>query len=139
MKPQFSTICLAWMLALALSNAADSAAAPQEKVFATKPLGIQVSIKMDGPYMEAADLQIICLFKHKPTGDTYQGAAKDTDVHLGGILSSLRNRGEFVGETGETFLFTPRKGSIPAKRFMVIGLGEEKDLSLDTLDRKSVV
>jgi len=45
----------------------------------------------------------------------------------------LRNRGEFVGELGETFLFTPPKGSIPAKRFMVIGLGEEKDLSLDSL------
>ena len=121
------------MLAIANASAADSAAAPKENIFETKPLGIQLSIKMVGPYMEAADLQIICLFKHKPTGDTYQGAAKDTDVHLGGILSSLRNRGEFVGETGETFLFTPAKGSIPAKRFMVIGLGEEKDLSLDTL------
>src|SRR5882757_5242808 len=133
MKPQFSTICLAWLLALAPSNAGDSAAAPQEKVFETKPLGIQVSIKMDGPYMEAADLQIICLFKHKASGDTYQGAAKETDAHLGGLLSALRNRGEFVGELGETFLFTPPKGSIPAKQFMVIGLGEEKDLSLDTL------
>src|SRR6266481_7319287 len=133
MKPQFSTICLAWMLALAPSNAGDSAAAPQEKVFETKPLGIRVSIKMDGPYMEAADLQIICLFKHKASGDTYQGAAKETDAHLGSILSALRNRGEFVGELGETFLFTPPKGSIPAKRFMVIGLGEEKDLSLDSL------
>ena len=88
---------------------------------------------MVGPYMEPADLQIICLFKHKEAGDTYQGAAKDTDEKLGGILSSLRNRGEFAGETGETFLFTPPKGSIPAKRFLVIGLGEEKDLSLDTL------
>src|SRR6266478_2933814 len=133
MKPQFSTICLAWMLALAPSNAGDSAAAPQEKVFETKPLGIRVSVKMDGPYMEAADLQIICLFKHKDSGDTYQGAAKETDAHLGGILSALRNRGEFVGELGETFLFTPPKSSIPAKRFMVIGLGEEKDLSLDSL------
>jgi hypothetical protein len=38
-----------------------------------------------------------------------------------------------VGELGETFLFTPPSGSIPAKRFMVIGLGEEKDLSLDSL------
>src|SRR5215470_5658285 len=83
--------------------------------------------------MEPADLQIICLFKHKLIGDTYQGAAKETDEKLGGILSTLRNRGEFVGETAETFLFTPPKGSIPAKRFMVIGLGEEKDLSLDTL------
>jgi len=117
---------------VAAAGAADSPA-PKENVFATKPLGIRVSIKMDGPYMEAADLQIICLFKHKPTGDTYQGAAKDTDAHLGGILSALRNRGEFVGESGETILFTPPKGSIPAKQFMIIGLGEEKDLSIDRL------
>ena len=121
------------MLAVAVASAADSAAASKENVFETKPLGIQVSVKMDGPYMEAADLQIICLFKHKAAGDTYQGAAKETDAHLGGILSALRNRGEFVGELGETFLFTPPKGSIPAERFMVIGLGEEKDLSLDSL------
>ena len=127
-----STLSLALFLAAGAANAADSPA-PKENVFATKPLGIQVSIKMDGPYMEAADLQIICLFKHKVAGDTYQGAAKETDAHLSGILSALRNRGEFVGELGETFLFTPPKGSIPAKRFMVVGLGEEKDLSLNSL------
>jgi hypothetical protein len=103
-----------------------------EKTF-NAPDGLKVSIKMIGPYTEPADLQIICLFKHKASGDTYQGAAKDTDEHLHGILSALRNRGEFVGELGETFLFTPPSGSIPAKRFMVIGLGEEKDLSLDSL------
>ena len=112
--------------------AAESGNAPTEKTFAA-PHGLKVSIKMIGPYAEPADLQIICLFKHKASGDTYQGAAKDTDDHLHGILSALRNRGEFVGELGETFLFTPPSGSIPAKRFMVIGLGEEKDLSLDSL------
>src|SRR3989441_9766160 len=133
MKTKFHTLYLASMLAVATASAADSAAAPKEKTFETKPLGIQLSVKMVGPYMEAADLQIICLFKHKDSGDTYQGAAKDTDAHLGSLLSALRNRGEFVGELGETFLFTPPKGSIPAKRFMVIGLGEEKDLSLDSL------
>jgi hypothetical protein len=106
---------------------------PKENVFLSKPLGITLSIKMVGPYMEPADLQIICLFKHKEAGDTYQGAAKETDEKLGGILSSLRNRGEFIGESGETILFTPPEGSIPAKQFMIIGLGEEKDLSLDTL------
>src|SRR6266446_1879952 len=105
---------------------------PAEKTF-DAPDGLKVSIKMIGPYTEPADLQIICLFKHKASGDTYQGAAKDTDEHLHGILSALRNRGEFVGELGETFLFKPPNGSIPAKRFMVIGLGDEKDLSLDSL------
>jgi hypothetical protein len=111
--------------------AADNSA-PAEKTF-DAPHGLKVSVKMIGPYAEPADLQIICLFKHKPSGDTYQGAAKDTDEHLHGVLSALRNRGEFVGELGETILFTPANGSVPAKRFMVIGLGEEKDLSLDAL------
>jgi len=105
---------------------------PTEKAF-DAPHGLKVSVKMIGPYSEPADLQIICLFKHKSSGDTYQDAAKDTDEHLHGLLSALRNRGEFVGELGETILFTPANGSIPAKRFMVIGLGEEKDLSLDAL------
>jgi hypothetical protein len=118
---------------LVINASAADPTAPKENVFETKPLGIQVAIKMVGPYTEAADLQIICLFKHKDSGDTYQGAAKDTDAHLSGLLSALRNRGEFVGELGETFLFTPPKGSIPAKRFMMIGLGDEKDLSLDSL------
>jgi hypothetical protein len=112
--------------------AAESSDALTEKTLAA-PHGLKVSIKMIGPYGEPADLQIVCLFKHKASGDTYQGAAKDTDDHLRGILSAVRNRGEFVGDLGETFLFTPPSGSIPAKRFMVIGLGEEKDLSLDSL------
>src|SRR2546422_5068002 len=133
MKTKFPALILALMLAVAAAGAAESAAAPKEKVFETKPLGIQLSIKMVGPYMEAADLQLICLFKHKASGDTYQGAAKDTDAHLHGLLSALRNRNEFVGESGETLLFTPPKDSFPAKQFMVIGLGDEKDLSLDTL------
>ena len=132
MKTKVIALSLVLAFLVASARAAETTA-PKENVFETKPLGIKVSIKMVGPYTQAADLQIICLFKHKSTGDTYQGAAKDTDAHLGGILSALRNRGEFVGELGETFLFTPPKGSIPAKRFMVIGLGDEKDLSLDSL------
>jgi Cytosol aminopeptidase family, N-terminal domain len=121
-------------LILALGSVARATpSTPKQHVFETKPLGMKVAVKMIGPYGESADLQIICLFRHKTGDDTYQGAAKDTDEHLMGILSALRNRGEFVGELGETILFTPPRGSIPAKRFMVIGLGEKKDLSLDSL------
>jgi hypothetical protein len=133
MKPIFLIPSLALALLVATAGAADPPAPPKTNVFATKPLGIQLSVKMVGPYMEPADLQIICLFKHKAAGDTYQGAAEETDKHLGGLLSALRNRGEFVGESGETVVFTPLPGSIPAKRFMIIGLGEEKELSLDSL------
>jgi hypothetical protein len=132
MKTRAFTLGLVLASWVAIAGAGDPTAA-KENVFETKPLGIRVSIKMIGPYTQPADLQIICLFKHKSSGDTYQGAAKETDTHLGGILSELRNRGEFVGELGETFFFAPPNGTIPAKRFMVIGLGDEKDLSLNTL------
>ena len=132
MKTKILVSSLALALLVTTARAAD-ATAPKENVFETQPLGVKLSIKMIGPYTQEADLQIICLFKHKDSGDTYEGAAKETDAHLGGLLSALRNRGEFVGELGETFLFTPTTGSIPAKRFMVIGLGDEKDLSLDSL------
>src|SRR5277367_2640863 len=132
MKNKVYIFSLVAAIFVVVARAADTTA-PKENVFEAKPLGIQWSIKMIGPYTQEADLQIICLFKHKQTGDIYQGAAKATDEHLGGILSALRNRGEFVGELGETFLFTPPSGTIPAKRFMVIGLGDEKDLSLNSL------
>src|SRR5882762_8981412 len=120
MKTKLGILSLAVATFLVTARAADTSA-PKENVFETKPLGIKLSIKMVGPYMQAADLQIICLFKHKAEGDTYQGAAEETDKHLAGVLSALRNRGEFIGELGETFYFTPFKGSIPAKTFMVIG------------------
>src|SRR5258708_1537986 len=123
MKRKISIAGLVLILSIALTSAADTTA-PKENVFVTKPLGVTVSIKMIGPYTQPADLQIICLFKHKAGGDTYEGAAKETDAHLGGLLSAVRSRGEFVGELGETFLFTPLKDSIPAKHFMVIGLGD---------------
>jgi len=132
MNTKVFTLSLALAVFAARARAADTSSL-KENVFATVPLGVQLSIKMIGPYTQDADLQIICLFKHKNSGDTYQGAAKATDEHLNGLLSGLRNRGEFAGELGETILFTPPKDSIPAKRFMIIGLGDEKNLSLDSL------
>src|SRR5882757_7459923 len=134
MKTIVSSLCaLAFGALLTASSYGEAGAAPKETSVGDKPLGIAFSVKMTGPYAQDSDLQIICLFKHKATGDTYQGAAKDTDAHLGGLLSALRTRGEFVGELGESILFVPPAGSIPAKSFLVIGLGEESSLSLDGL------
>jgi len=105
---------------------------PAEKSF-DAPHGMKISVKMVGPYAQATDLQIICVFKHKASGDTYIAAMKDLDDKLGGLLSSLRNRGEFAGELGETISFIPPAGSTLAKRFLVIGLGDESQLALHTM------
>jgi hypothetical protein len=89
---------------------------------------------MMSPTAQEADLQIICLFKHKPDGDTYIEALKDFDDKLGGMLTALRTRGEFVGELGETISFYAPPKNIAAKRVLVIGLGDEAWLSLHTLE-----
>jgi hypothetical protein len=94
---------------------------------------LKVSVKTIAPYAQPGDLQIVCVFKHRASGDTYLQAMKDLDAKLGGLLSSLRNRGEFIGELGETILLDPPAKTIAAKQLLVIGLGDETALSLETL------
>ena len=110
-----------------------AADAPGEQSFQA-PHAMKMSVKMIGPVTQPADLQIICVFKHNPAGDKYIEAMQDFNDKLGHLLSSVRDRGEFVGELGETFLFVPPPNSIAPKQVLLIGLGDEKALSLDTLN-----
>ncbi len=80
-------------------------------------------------------LQVVCYFKHKKGGDKTLGAAVELDRRLGGVIASLRNRGEFVGDEQETLLLTPPRGTIKPKRLLLVGLGDEGSLSLDTMER----
>ena len=107
--------------------------APKERSFQA-PHQMKISVKMIGPVTQPADLQIICVFKHKPGGDTYIEAMQDFNNRLGGLIASVRDRGEFAGELGETFLFIPPPDSIAPKKVLLIGLGDEPALSLDTLN-----
>lgn len=134
MKTSLTLVCSLAIGLLTLPLHGESTGAAKETPVGSKPLGIAFSVKMIGPYGQDADLQIICAFKHKAGSDVYQGAMKDSDEKLGGLISSLRNRGEFVGELAETILFTPPKGSIPAKQFLIIGLGDESALTVNTLN-----
>lgn len=114
--------------------AAQQPAAPilTEKSFAGAN-DLKITVRMVGPITAKTDLQIVCAFKHRPAGDKYIEAFKDFDGKLHSLLSELRNRGEFVGELGETMLFNTWPDSITPKRVLVIGLGDEKNLSLDSL------
>lgn len=63
------------------------------------------------------------------------GAPVELDKHLGGVIASLRERGEFVGYDLETMLIIPPEGAIKAKALLLIGLGDEATLSLDKMER----
>src|SRR5215510_9888831 len=112
-----------------MSHADD--AAPEKSVSAA--WDVKVTVKMIGPVTQTTDLQIICLLKHNPAGDQYIEAMQDFNDKLGGVLSSLRERGEFVGEPGETLVLHPPAGSITPQKVLLIGVGEEGTLTVDRL------
>lgn len=81
-------------------------------------------------------LQIDCYFKYTPDGvKRMTGAPVELDKKLGGVIASLRERGEFVGDELETLCITPPKDSIKAKALLLVGLGNEESLSLKVMER----
>jgi Cytosol aminopeptidase family, N-terminal domain len=99
------------------------------------PHNVKVKVRMEGPYTADVPLQVVCYFKYTPQGVKRMGGAPvELDKHLGGVIASLRERGEFVGDQLETILIIPPKDSIKAKALLLVGLGDEPDLSLKLME-----
>src|SRR3954447_11891696 len=80
------------------------------------PHGVTIKVRMEGPYTADTPLQVVCYFKYSPeVARRMSGAPVELDRPLGGVIASLRERGEFAGERLETFLIAPPKGSINAR------------------------
>jgi len=100
------------------------------------PRGVAVKVRMEGPYTAETPLQVVCYFKYTPErARRMTGAPVELDKELDGVISSLRERGEFVGDGLETLLLIPPKDSIKAKALLLVGLGEEGTLSLARMER----
>jgi hypothetical protein len=98
--------------------------------------GVTVKVRMEGPYTADVPLQVVCYFKYTSEGvKRMSGAPVELDKKLGGVIASLRSRGEFVGDEGETLLLIPPKDSIKARALLLVGLGEEDALSLEVMER----
>src|SRR6266446_3413033 len=99
------------------------------------PNQVKIRVRMEGPYTAAVPLQIVCYFKYTPEGvKRMSGAPVELDKKLGGVIASLRERGEFAGHRLEALCITPPKDSIKAKALLLIGLGSEDELSLQLLE-----
>ncbi|OLB38339.1 MAG: hypothetical protein AUH05_11405, partial [Ktedonobacter sp. 13_2_20CM_53_11] len=65
-------------------------------------------------------------------------AAKEVDAVLGGLLSEICSGGEFRGSLGEmTTIYT--MGKLTAKRVIVVGLGPQDTLNVQSLRRASAI
>lgn len=99
------------------------------------PHGLTLKVRMEGPYTADVPLQVVCYFKYTPDGaKRMTGAPVELDKRLGGVIASLRERGEFIGEPLETLLISPPKDSIKAQALLLVGLGDESNLSLGLME-----
>lgn len=53
----------------------------------------------------------------------------ETNEKLNGLLERVRKPDLFMGELGETLLIAPPKGSLAAKRLLIVGLGDSESFS----------
>lgn len=126
---------LAFILLAGQAGIGDEDGQVKEKLLEASP-GVTVKVRMEGPYTADVPLQVVCYFKYTPEGvKRMSGAPVELDKKLGGAIASLRERGEFVGDEGETLLLIPPKDSIKAKALLLVGLGEEGALSLEVMER----
>src|SRR5262249_44316398 len=99
------------------------------------PHGGTIKVRMEGPYTAGVPLQGVCYFRYSPDGvKQMKGAPVELDKRLGGVIASLRERGEFAADPLETILITPPRDSIKAKALLLVGLGDEDDLSLKLME-----
>ena len=133
-RTKFSLAAI-FVLATAMLAVAAESTAVKEQVIAG-PAGVQLKVRMEGPYTADVPLQVVCYFKYTEDGaKRMAGAPVEQDKRLGGVINSLRTRGEFRSDELETLLIRPPSGAIKAKALQLIGLGDERQLSLDTMEQ----
>jgi hypothetical protein len=128
----FAVVMLAGLGALARSE--EGAQQVKEQALEA-PHKVKIKVRMEGPYTADVPLQVVCYFKYTPEGaKKMSGAPVELDKRLGGVIASLRERGEFAGAQLETLLITPPKDSIKARALLLVGLGDEDALSLKLME-----
>jgi hypothetical protein len=105
------------------------------QLLAVPGAGFPVNVLVQSPALTKTDLQAICLFR-PDNATTLNGSLREIDEKLGGLLSQIRKTDLFNGGLGETLVITPKPGNIPARRLLLIGLG---DLQSFSPDREQVV
>jgi leucyl aminopeptidase len=70
-------------------------------------------------------------------GGELVGPVSSVDERLGGRIREVMERGDFRGREGQTLLLYPDRGSIPAERVLLVGLGKSGKLDAERIRRAS--
>jgi hypothetical protein len=117
------------------ATAADPASAVKETVL-QGPDRVALKVRIEGPSTADVPLQVVCYLRYTKEGvKKMQGAPVELDKNLGGVIAAIRERGEFSGDALETVLIDCPDGTIKAKKLLLVGLGDEKKLSLELMEK----
>ncbi|MCE5316000.1 MAG: peptidase M17 [Parachlamydia sp.] len=109
--------------------------------------GVEVELKVQSPSGQETPLQIICLFEYTE-GDIFNSPPAlpkelnglvHVDQALGGLITEIRKKDQFEGKALETLLIKPPANSIPAKKLLLIGLGNREDFKPESMRMVGVV
>lgn len=96
---------------------------------------LEIEAKVQSPSAQETPLQIVCLFEYTE-GDIFNSPPAlpkelngmvHVDEALHGLITELRKNNQFEGKSLETLLIIPPADTIPAKRLLLIGLGNRND------------
>jgi len=96
----------------------------------TRSTPLPVDVLVRSPADTATELQVFCLFRSEPS-NALHGSLVEMNQELGGLLDRIRTATAskaawFGGELGETLLIAPQKGSLTARRLLIVGLGDSR-------------
>jgi hypothetical protein len=130
----FLAVAILWQTGHPFVRADDQQAVKEQVILG--PQGTRLKVRMEGPYTADVPLQVVCYFRYTADGvKKMKGAPVDLDKKLGGLIGALRERGEFAGDVLETILFDAPADTIKAKKLLLVGLGDERDLSLELMEK----
>lgn len=108
---------------------------------------IDIEATVQSPSGQATPLQVVCLFEYTEGDITTSPPALPKELNgllhvdeaLFGLITNLRKSNKFEGHSLETLLIIPPPNSIPAKKLLLIGLGNRNDFKPEMMRMVGVV
>lgn len=109
--------------------------------------GIEIEVLVQSPSGQATPVQTVCAFEYTE-GDIFNSPPAlpkelngllHVDEALHGLITDLRKTRKFKGYPLETLLIIPPANTIPAKKLLIIGLGDRNDFKPENMRMVGVV
>jgi hypothetical protein len=123
------------LICLLTNQAANAESTILQKGPFTSKDGLSIFVRAEGPATRETPLQAACFFEHQASGDLLSGGTETFNEKIGGLIKKLRDNGDFKGNELETLVILPPLATVPAKKILLIGLGDPMTFSAERMKK----